>query len=214
MKRKLLLNLSDWATCPNAWVDLILDKYHALSINIEVPLLDGEVNAFAFVALILIAILFKRRFFGGRHASYIRKSKRLVNKIAKLDADKAFIYIRKKVNPYVFEEAVLTGLSRSGYKIKRNKRYSNDGGIDGVCFIGRQKFLIQSKRYKGYISAVHVMDFHSTCEKQKAKGLFVHTGLTGKKSRIAEGKSPLIHIVSGDDLLSLLTGKFSARNLR
>jgi restriction system protein len=107
------------------------------------------------------------------------------------------------VNPYVFEEMILTALKHRGYQIKRNKRYSGDGGIDGQTIIEGHCYLIQAKRYANHINPAHVQSFARLCERRGRRGLFVHTGRTGKKSnRIAQFSE--IEMISGDRLLNML----------
>ena len=110
------------------------------------------------------------------------------------------------VNPYVFEEMILSALKQRGYSIKRNKRYSSDGGIDGQATIGRHCYLIQAKRYANHINPAHVQSFALLCKKRGKRGLFVHTGKTGQKStRIARFSE--IEIISGDRLLNMLKNR-------
>ena len=107
------------------------------------------------------------------------------------------------VHHFVFEEMILTALKKRGYKIKRNKRYSGDGGIDGQVIINGQHYLIQAKRYKNHINPAHVQSFAGICKKRGSRGLFVHTGKTGQKSRqIAQNEN--IEMISGDRLLNML----------
>ncbi|WP_199192296.1 restriction endonuclease [Chlorogloea sp. CCALA 695] len=62
------------------------------------------------------------------------------------------IAILRKMNPYAFEELLLTCCQNQGWKIERNFKYSNDGGLDGRVTIAGRLYLIQAKRYRGYIN--------------------------------------------------------------
>lgn len=117
-------------------------------------------------------------------------------------AAQRFSYLRK-VDPFTFEEMILTALDREGHPIKRNKRYTGDGGIDGRVEINGDKFLVQAKRYKSHINPKDVSAFVSLCEQHKRSGLFVHTGKTGPASKAAMASS-VVQLVSGDKLLFLL----------
>jgi len=98
---------------------------------------------------------------------------------------------------------ILTALKQRGYQIKRNKRYSGDGGIDGQVIIEGYCYLIQAKRYTSHINPAHVQSFARLCQRRGKRGLFVHTGKTGKKSyRIAQFSE--IEMISGDRLLNML----------
>ena len=113
-----------------------------------------------------------------------------------------YAYLRK-VDPFIFEEMILSALKKLGYKIKRNTRYTGDGGIDGMVLVDGKKVLIQAKRYGKHINPQHVKDFSLICQGQGCRGLFIHTGITGKESyRSTDGK---VKIVSGGKMLDLLT---------
>jgi restriction system protein len=110
----------------------------------------------------------------------------------------------RKINPYVFEELLLTAFERRGYPIKRNSRYSGDGGMDGQVWIDGQRYLIQAKRYARTISPTHVAAFGELVRREDCRGLFVHTGRTGLASRAELARIPEIELLSGQQLLNLL----------
>lgn len=110
------------------------------------------------------------------------------------------------VNPFVFEEMILTALKQRGHQIKRNKRYSGDGGIDGQVIIEGHCYLIQAKRYANHINPAHVQTFKLLCQRHGKRGLFVHTGKTGKKSYHITQFSE-IEIISGERLLNMLNNE-------
>lgn len=116
--------------------------------------------------------------------------------------------IMRAMPPFAFEEMILTALSDRTLKIKRNRRYTGDGGLDGQFWIGKERVLVQAKRYKNHIDRLHVEDFAKLCARNKCRGIFVHTGRTGKKSKeevnIAGGQ---IEIISGQSLLNLFAGR-------
>ena len=126
---------------------------------------------------------------------------------------RVFGYLRK-VDPTVFEEMVLTSLQDGGRFVKRNLRYSNDGGQDGQFHQpGVGWVLIQSKRYSAHISSAHVQKFANLIKQAGADaGIFVHTGRTGAASWAPTRTSKsTIHIISGDKLIHLL--RFGSLNL-
>ncbi len=98
---------------------------------------------------------------------------------------------------------ILTALKRKGHKIIRNKRYTGDGGIDGQVFMKGVHYLIQAKRYKGHINPAHVIAFAAICKRRNKRGLFVHTGKTGKKSKQVVSNTKMV-MISGTKLLDLL----------
>lgn len=157
---------------------------------------------FLLIVITLIKILNSRI----RHIYKIIKSYRRLNKLKSIEhPGQQFAYLRK-IDPFVFEEMILTSFKRLGGKIIRNRHYTGDGGIDGKIVIDNQLFLIQAKRYSSHINPAHITDFARLCERQCCRGLFIHTGKTGAKSW--KNTSRAIDIVSGQRMLDLLNNKF------
>jgi restriction system protein len=117
------------------------------------------------------------------------------------------MYKIRQVDPFVFEEILLTCLQERGFKIKRNRRYTGDGGIDGIFFTpAKEKFLIQAKRYADAINPLHVKHFVETVKRERATGgYFIHTGRTGLASKVNLMASS-VEIISGNKLLNFLLG--------
>jgi restriction system protein len=143
-----------------------------------------------------------------RHKKYISTSAKVIEKINSFTGEnkgeRIFSYLRK-INPYVFEELLLTSLKTKGFDIQRNKRYSGDGGIDGKAFLNGTLYLIQAKRYKHYVSKKHLEAFYNLVGNDK-KGLFIHTGKTGKAT-FQKYRSSNITIISGNSLIKLIQNK-------
>lgn len=148
---------------------------------------------------LLIAIKWGKK----RHLLSKIEASQHLRRLKKIDHPaKQIAYIRK-VNPFVFEEMILTAIKKRGHKIIRNKRYTGDGGIDGQAIIHNKHYLIQAKRYKGHINPKHVIAFAAICKRQNKRGLFVHTGKTGAKS-LQVAKNTKMEMISGNRLLNLL----------
>ena len=75
--------------------------------------------------------------------------------------------ILRRMNPYAFEELLLTCCHEQGWEIERNFKYSGDGGIDGRVTIAGKLYLIQAKRYSSYINPQHIQKFHRVIEQEK-----------------------------------------------
>ena len=118
---------------------------------------------------------------------------------------RVFAYLRK-VDPYRFEEMILSELERRQIRITRSRRYSGDGGIDGQFFHEGELWLIQAKRYSNLIKPDHVWTFEAICQRSRARGLFVHTGKTPKRLRSMDRQCGLVRIISGQELLKLFAG--------
>jgi restriction system protein len=145
-----------------------------------------------------------------RHRGYIRSAAKTLKVIRSFQGDnigaRVFVYLRK-VDPTVFEEMVLTALQEGGRLVKRNLRYSGDGGSDGKFYEpGIGWMQVQTKRYGAHISAEHVRKFSELVKSTRcAGGIFVHTGRTGAAAWApATGEAGNVVMVSGSGLLGLL----------
>ncbi|MBC3211061.1 restriction endonuclease [Serratia fonticola] len=139
-----------------------------------------------------------------RHRRYQQQARRVLERLPLLEGDGQRLAYLRKINPYVFEELLLTAFELRGYRIKRNRRYSGDGGLDGQVWIDGQRYLIQAKRYGRAITPTHVAEFGALVRREGCRGLFVHTGRTGPKSRAELARIPEIELLSGQRLLALL----------
>nr|WP_261232416.1 restriction endonuclease [Serratia entomophila] len=142
-----------------------------------------------------------------RHRCYQRQARRVLSRLPQLAGDGQRLAYLRKVNPYVFEELLLTAFEQRGYRIKRNRHYSGDGGLDGQVWIDGQRYLIQAKRYARPISPSHVAAFEVLIRRERCCGFFVHTGRTGPKSHHALQQASDIELISGQRLLDLLDGR-------
>lgn len=168
--------------------------------------------AFIFVA----AALLLRKTSGARarrHQRYRQAANRVLLKLPELQAGQQVVYLRK-INPYVFEEMILTAIERRGIPVRRNHSYSSDGGIDGQFWTGQERWLVQAKRFASAVRPEHVRQFGELARKEKCKGLFVHTGRTGLVSLKHFSDYPEIILVSGSSLLQLLSGESVEHILR
>lgn len=162
-------------------------------------------------SLVILARLWQRSYFkpsSVRHRKYIMRApqelRELKQRYERGDMKGIFYHLRYKVNPYVFEEMVLTALQEKGAKIIRNKSYSGDGGVDGQFIYQGERWLIQAKKYSHHINPQHVRFHELLCVESNNKGLFVHTGKTGKQAR---SRSEHVLILSGRGMIELLAGR-------
>jgi restriction system protein len=116
---------------------------------------------------------------------------------------KIITYLRK-LDPFVFEELLLSALERNGHQVKRNKRYTGDNGIDGIFYKNGQPVYIQAKRYSGHISLEDVLQFIDTVNRHRVRGLFIHTGKTGEEVK-RQVRSSSVEIISGSNLVAFIT---------
>ncbi|MJZ42555.1 restriction endonuclease [Salmonella enterica subsp. enterica] len=142
-----------------------------------------------------------------RHRRYRETAQRVMVRLPQLASDGARLNYLRKINPYVFEELLLLALERQGLKVIRNPSYSGDGGLDGQVFIAGERWLIQAKRYSRSISPQHIREFGELLSREGCRGLFIHTGRTGPKSRDSLQRIPQVQPVSGQRLLNLLAGR-------
>ncbi|WP_210523390.1 restriction endonuclease [Pantoea ananatis] len=170
------------------------------------PVQVGVAVALALVLVCLLSPFCLRSASDRRHRRYQKRAASALVRLTELRDDAARMVWLRKVNPYVFEEMLLTALSRQGFRIKRNASYSGDGDMDGQVWIAGQRWLIQAKRYSATINAQHVVAFGELARKEACGGLFIHTGRTGEVSREAFRCWPNVTLISGQRLLQLLAG--------
>lgn len=142
-----------------------------------------------------------------RHRRYRATADRVYTRLRQLSGDGQRMSYLRKINPYVFEELLLLAFERQGYAVQRNASYSGDGGLDGKVHINGECWLIQAKRYSRAIAPAHVRDFDALLTRMGQRGLFIHTGRTGQKSREVSQATSQLQIISGQRLLALLAGK-------
>lgn len=171
-------------------------------MNIVFDILSGKPPNWCWAILFVVFILLFRKNWPQVRPK-VKASYKALDKLQQIDQPgQQFSYLRK-IDPFVYEEMILSSLKNLGYKIQRNKRYTGDGGIDGQVFVDGKKVLIQAKRYGKHINPQHVKDFTQICQGHGCSGLFIHTGITGKESyRSTDGT---VKIVSGAKMLDLLT---------
>lgn len=174
----------------------------------DIDVFGNSTAYLALVACFVMGMLFARGKLS--HTRRIKTARRVLNKLQVIETPSAQIAYLRKIDPFVFEELILEAFDNGGLKIRRNSRYTGDGGIDGKVKINGRYVLIQAKRYSGYISNEDVSVFSNLCENKGQLGLFIHTGKTGRESyRQQSGK---VDIVSGSRMLNLILGRsFSPR---
>ena len=90
----------------------------------------------------------------------------------------------QKIKPFVFEELLLQTFEDRGYRVKRNRRNTKDGGIDGRIFDASGRLiLLQAKRIRSAVDPDDVARLSALVRGAGAYGgIFAHTGRTGPKS--------------------------------
>ncbi|KJH69611.1 hypothetical protein UH38_22900 [Aliterella atlantica CENA595] len=143
-----------------------------------------------------------------RHQQYIQQANFVLEQLRSggVQLPKA-LYILRKMNSYAFEELLLTCCHERGWDIEHNFKYSNDGGLDGRVTIAGRLYLIQAKRYRGYINPKHVHDFHKVIHQEKAYGgFFVHSGRTEELANQLLREYG-IGLLSGQSLVDFVLGQ-------
>lgn len=170
-------------------------------------MLIGILSIILFFLLILLSFCYKKDSRKKKlHKSKINYANKVFQKIKTLDGDHkaacAMSYL-KKIDPYVFEELLLTAFQKEGFKVIRGERYSGDNGIDGTMYREKRLYLIQAKRYAGRIKKQHVLEFINVVNSKNALGFFIHTGTTGDNIfQLVQGTN--VEILSGQKLINLL----------
>lgn len=159
------------------------------------------------LGVILLLLRWMRRRYKPGHRRRVRAAQRALQRLQAIGTDAQRMAYLRKIDPFTFEELVLEALERRGHRIKRNARYTGDGGIDGQCWIKGRHVLVQSKRYRNHINPAHVRAFQRILTERDCHGLFVHTGRTGKASRSLAQDDPRLTIISGRNLVRLIMPK-------
>lgn len=148
------------------------------------------------------------------HRRRIRQSRRVLTTLRGFKGPNAeaqtFAYLRK-IDPFVFEEVVLSALEDAGAFVIRNRHYTGDGGVDGRYWLpwaGLRTIAVQAKRYDSAVSPGQVREFCSLVRREgHAGGLFAHCGRSGPLTYEALRGQP-VQLVSGARMLSLLLNGF------
>ncbi len=91
--------------------------------------------------------------------------------------------------------------------MERNFSYSNDGKLDRRIIITLKLYLIQAKRYRGYINPQHIHDFYKVIQREEAYGgFFIHTGRTGELAKELL-RDYQISLLSGQRLVNFVLGQ-------
>lgn len=158
-----------------------------------------------YVTILTVFALLYISFSGTSSRWRVESSKSALKKIKSIEIPAQVIAYIRKMDPFTFEEMILTSINRNTFvKIERNKRYTGDGGIDGKFFINGSLFLIQAKRYHGLVKTSDIEDLLQKTTYHNATGsLFIHTGKTSTVAlkRYSEGK---VFIVSGHAMVALI----------
>jgi restriction system protein len=157
------------------------------------------IGVVAYVSTALITIVLPK------HHRQIKRSYVIIAKLKGFTNEGSVIAFLKKIDPYIFEEVILSALKQKGCKIRRSPSYSGDGGVDGEFVLNGERYLVQSKRYQDHIKLQHIKEFISVCDKKKTKGIFCHTGRTGKQSWKGLANTN-VSIISGHRLVALIKG--------
>lgn len=151
------------------------------------------------------------------HLYRVKKARKVIKKLKEIAKEpnsngKIIVYLRK-IDPFVFEELILTVIEDGNVQVVRNKRYTGDGGIDGMFKVPRGKVLIQCKRYKSYINNKDVIELCQKVRNDKHHfGIFVHTGKTGNKAKQTIQVEKNIIFISGSVLVDIVIGRLNIKN--
>lgn len=164
---------------------------------------SGVLNTACQKITLTIWLLFQRK----SQRSRIKKALKIISLIRQKEfkehPERLFAYIRK-IDPFVFEELLLLSFKARGIKIQHNKRYTGDGGIDGIIFLENKRYAIQAKRYTQHINASHSNHFKQAISSNRCSGgFFIHTGKSGQG--VYQNLDSSIYLISGANLHRLLT---------
>src|SRR3954471_2080384 len=99
------------------------------------------------------------------HVSRIHRARRAIDTVREFQGEalsaRTIGYLRR-LDPFVFEEVVLTSLEESGLAVWRNSAYTGDGGVDGRVYLPQLRTWapIQVKRVCGHVCRSDVLEFY------------------------------------------------------
>lgn len=186
------------------FIDGLFEPSYLYNFYILMPI-GGKLLSIGLFVLLIVSIVFHYHLYKRFSPRYrVALAAKTIKRLRKLNlSNPELLSYLRKIDPFVFEEMLLTLLKENGYKIKRNKRYTGDGGSDGQVWYKGKHYHVQAKRYKNHISKQHMKDFIQLTKKDKTNGLFIHTGRTGKETK-ALADEYNIEIISGDKLCKLV----------
>lgn len=157
----------------------------------------------AFIALIICSVFWIQYAYGRR--KFYRLAKKLFRRWSSLPLSEQ-VHVLNTMHHFVFEEFVLLSL-RHNYQAntKRNKRYTGDHGIDGCFTLNQCLFIVQCKRYKGYVKSSDLRQFHRQCRVRKVRGLFITTGDVSQQ--LISSLPPTIIVITRATIMDFLRGK-------
>lgn len=168
----------------------------------------NEIIVLTVLLCIVLVLLFYNKGVRLRQKRNIETADKVIGKLKTFSGSNSnariLTYLRK-IDPFVFEELLLTVFKKKGYSIERNPRYTHDGGIDGKIWLDGRLCLVQAKRYSSYVSTRHLLEFYLLVKKSESieKGFFIHTGKTSYATYQLY-KNSCVEIVSGDKLVYLI----------
>lgn len=126
----------------------------------------------------------------------------------------------RKVNAFVAEEIMMECFRQAEFTIHKRRGYTRDGGRDGLVSLGPGlKYLVQVKRYKGYIDLSDVEDFARLTmnwmrrNEDIAGGFFIHSGKTGDLSRLALKTYKQILLIFGQAFSTLILSPYDGLHM-
>ena len=139
-----------------------------------------------------------------------KSASKTLQKVRQFENDGQVISYLRKLDPFVFEELLLLAISENlNCTVIHNRKYTGDGGVDGKFILhqgnSKKLYLIQAKRYSSHINHNDILKLSKEVENQKAfRGLFIHTGKSGKQSWKNSFNVSNVEIVSGEKLVELV----------
>ncbi|WP_273208726.1 restriction endonuclease [Marinobacter subterrani] len=139
-----------------------------------------------------------------RHKGWQKEAREILKRLrsGSLSAEQTRAVLQS-MSPYAFEYLITEGLKGQGADIRKLRRVSGDGGIDGMAHLNGRWHLIQAKRYAAPVSTATIEEFLQVCIEKKMPGLFVATsGFTGPARKRANQSKRLI-LLDGQRLSAL-----------
>jgi restriction system protein len=112
----------------------------------------------------------------------------------------------RRMSAYAFEELLAFCFWERGFQGRTSGQYSRDGGVDGYAVVDGENVIIQAKRWQAHVCNRHITALARTAHEHGARGVFCHTGKTGRLAR-QMARLHRMTIISGAPLVALVTGE-------
>lgn len=106
-----------------------------------------------------------------------------------------------QMDPFAFEYLITESYRKRGHEIRKLRKLTGDGGIDGMVHINGRWHIIQAKRYSNKVAKGAIEEFSQLCQQKRMPGLFITTSDFTRGAYNASRSDPRITLISGQQFI-------------